>query len=91
MSEDKSTEFTNLWQSVNEGTENLSESQREVLLASLWLAWISTAQEEELKNGFEGSFTPEQAAMLKNYSGKGPLHLVPRMIEGSIRSHVTLP
>ena len=90
MSKDKSAKFIDFWQKVEKATKGtLTKGQRDLLHASLRLAWLATAQKEELENGFDGSFTPDQAALLTKYHpGSGSPHMLPRMIEGSIQTDV---
>jgi hypothetical protein len=61
------------------------EDQEKFLTAILWLAWLLTAEEEDLDNGFAGSFTPGQADLIMGYaSGSGP---APPAMSSFIRSH----
>jgi hypothetical protein len=86
MSNDKSAKFADFWHKVEKATKkDLTKGQRELLHASLLLAWLATAQEAELEMGFDGSFTPEQAALLTQYqSGSGPVHMLPRLVDHPI-------
>jgi hypothetical protein len=88
MSEDP-PEFAELWQKVKVLTAGLSSSERDLLHASLLVAWILTTQDGDLESGFQGSFTPDQAAMLTQYAaGDAPVHVVPHFTGASIRSAI---
>lgn len=88
MAKDESAKFAGFWQKVEEATkDDLTKQQQELLLACLWLAWVSTAQEDDLLNGFQGSFTPDQAAALVKYhAGSGTVSLLPRIVDHSIQT-----
>lgn len=89
MSKDKSAKYATFLRDVQRATKDLPKSQRELLFASLFLAWISVAKEEELEKGFSGAFTPDQAALLVKYAGGSTLvHLTPRLVDNSIQSTV---
>jgi hypothetical protein len=77
------------------------EDERSFLSAILWIAWILTAQKEDLAAGFDDSFTPEQADLIKEYSS-GNWTLPPVVhasindsinssINASIRAHILKP
>jgi hypothetical protein len=87
MSKGKSAKYATFLRDVQKATKDLPKSQQELLFASLFLAWISAAKEEELQNGFSGAFTPEQAALLVKYADGSPLvHSTPRLVDNSIQS-----
>ncbi len=106
MSEDESKEFVDFWQKVKAVTAapNLSDAERDLLHAGLFVAWILTARVSELESGFWGSFTADQVATLKRFGPDAAavsVHFVPhftplaaqRSIQAatgdSIRSHTT--
>jgi hypothetical protein len=61
------------------------EDQEKFLTAILWLAWLLTAEEKDLEEGFNDSFTSGQADLIMGYaSGSGP---VPPAMASFIRSH----
>ena len=86
MSKDSSAKFADFWHKVEKATKkDLTKGQRELLHASLLLAWLATAQKEDLEKGFDGSFTPDQAALLTQYqTGSGPVHMLPRLVDHPI-------
>ncbi|RSM48749.1 hypothetical protein DMA12_06425 [Amycolatopsis balhimycina DSM 5908] len=62
------------------------EDERKFLSAILWIAWILTAQKEDLKAGFNESFTPEQADLITAYShGNWTL---PPLIQASLNTSI---
>jgi hypothetical protein len=64
------------------------EDEKRFFAAVLWIAWILTAQDEDLEKKFKESFTPDQAGLVLAYaSGSWSL---PPSINTSIRAH-TLP
>ncbi|GLY39885.1 hypothetical protein Amsp01_059080 [Amycolatopsis sp. NBRC 101858] len=84
---EESMEFVELWQKVKALTASLSSAERDLVRASLLVAWILTTKVSELEKGFQGSFTPDQAAVLTQYaSGSAPVHVVPHLTSGSIQS-----
>ncbi|MEV7037793.1 hypothetical protein [Amycolatopsis sp. NPDC051061] len=102
MSEEESVDFVKFWQKVRAVTDpGLTDSERDLVHAGLFLAWILTTRASELEKGFEGSFTPDQVAVLKEY-GPGTdasVHFVPGLVAqfssiqsagDSIRSHTSI-
>lgn len=61
----------------------LSSDQLKLLDAILQIAWDVTAKEEVLKDGFEGSFTPDEAELILSY-GNGDFVIGPRMVGSSL-------
>lgn len=87
MTENEPAEFAGLWRKVDAATDGLTPKEKELLLACLWLGWLSTAQVDEIERGFKGSFTPEQAAVLVKYhAGSGAVTLLPRIVDYSIQT-----
>ena len=94
MSDENTAEFDEFWRKVKDATASLSEREKDLLYACVRIAWAMAVQEEELKNGFQGSFTPEQADMIVKYaSGSDSIrsgihlygsHSIRSFIEGSI-------
>jgi hypothetical protein len=73
------------------------EDQEKFLTAILWLAWLLTAEEEDLDRGFKDSFTSGQADLIMSYaSGSGPLppaigSFIKALTADFIRSHALWP
>jgi hypothetical protein len=90
MSEEKpeeTKEFAEFWETLHNHPEKLSASQKALLNSSVRLAWAATATDNQLSAGFDESFTPEQAELLRNYHA-GPedrVQLLPRFFKGFIK------
>jgi hypothetical protein len=86
MPEDKVLEFAKLWHRVGDLTKTLPESQKELLNFAMKLAWVVTATDEQLRKGFNESFTPEQAELVHDFhSDENGVQLLPRLFRGFIK------
>jgi hypothetical protein len=65
------------------------EDERRFLSAILWIAWILTAQKDDLEAGFDESDTPDQADLITAYSSGS--WTLPPSINASIRAHTLKP
>jgi hypothetical protein len=103
-SKEESTDSVDFWQKVKAVTSpGLTDAERDLVHAGLFLAWILTTRVSELDKGFEGSFTPDQVELLKEYgpATSASVHFVPHLVphftgesirsglHNSIRSHTT--
>jgi|tagenome__1003787_1003787.scaffolds.fasta_scaffold16698900_1 hypothetical protein len=88
MSDTRSAEFAELWQKVSAAENGLTEKEKDLLLACLKIAWASIVEKDLLENGFQGSFTSEQADMIVKYaSASGSVHALPHLFPShSIRT-----
>jgi hypothetical protein len=71
--------------------DGLSDNQKKLLDAILRIAWQVTAEEESLSQGFDCSFTPNEAKLLLAYKQPSQTEvdpdvtvLFPRMIEARL-------
>ncbi|MEV6639109.1 hypothetical protein [Amycolatopsis sp. NPDC051371] len=86
MSEEEIAEFAGFWKAVQEHTSDLSEPQKALLNMSVKFAWVATATDEQLEKGFVESFTPEQAALVRDYQSPDEnVQLLPRLYRGFIK------
>lgn len=86
MSEEESKAFAEFWPEVQNHTESLSEPQKALLNSAIKLAWAATATEQQLSEGFDESFTPEQAALIRDYHAPTDgVQLLPRLFRGFIK------
>ncbi|MFJ1767535.1 hypothetical protein ACIOD2_44915 [Amycolatopsis sp. NPDC088138] len=83
-------EAENFFARLDEFKKDLTDPQRDLLKAVLWLAWTATEEEGRLTDDFEGSFAPSQAlAMVRYHTGAiSPVEMIPRICKGFIRSHI---
>jgi hypothetical protein len=83
---DENAEFAELWKTVQDHPESLSDSQKALLNSALKVAWVASATDKQLAKGFDESFTAEQAALIREYpSQNGRVHLLPRLFDGFIK------
>jgi hypothetical protein len=62
-------DVSDLCEKIQDLKETLLQPQAELLDAIVKAAWSIAASEESFENGFDGCFTPDEAALILAYSG----------------------
>jgi hypothetical protein len=88
MPDNLDAEFQGFCDKLEEFKGTLSPIQKGLLDAILKLAWDAAAKEEALERGFDGCFTPEDAATISAFSAGG-LVIQPRMIKAHLIKPLT--